>query len=100
MCAILQRFLLRIVVHAPSVRAWNRLLQPAYVRPTCPALPQVPLFLSSSVAEKVLMTGKYLTVVRECGRDVQCPFAATASLVYDPTNRTCAKDWDASPRQV
>mmetsp|Transcript_24128 Transcript_24128/g.42831 ORF Transcript_24128/g.42831 Transcript_24128/m.42831 type:complete len:865 (-) Transcript_24128:61-2655(-) len=33
---------------------------------------QVPLFLSKQV-NKVLMTGKYLNVIRECGRPVDCP---------------------------
>jgi gamma-tubulin complex component 2 len=33
---------------------------------------QVPLFLNKQV-QKVLMTGKYLNVIRECGRSVNCP---------------------------
>jgi gamma-tubulin complex component 2 len=35
---------------------------------------RIPLFLES-VADKVLNTGKYLNVVRQCGRDVKCPDA-------------------------
>ncbi|MEE6513615.1 hypothetical protein FKM82_021358 [Ascaphus truei] len=35
---------------------------------------QIPSFLQK-VADKILSTGKYLNVVRECGRDVTCPDA-------------------------
>ncbi|XP_069467159.1 gamma-tubulin complex component 2 isoform X2 [Ambystoma mexicanum] len=35
---------------------------------------QIPSFLQK-VADKILSTGKYLNVVRECGRDVPCPVA-------------------------
>ncbi|KAM4852161.1 gamma-tubulin complex component 2 [Thomomys bottae] len=35
---------------------------------------QIPSFLQK-VAGKILSTGKYLNVVRECGRDVTCPVA-------------------------
>lgn len=35
---------------------------------------QIPSFLQK-VADKILSTGKYLNVVRECGRDVTCPVA-------------------------
>ena len=40
------------------------------VSPTCHS--QVPKFLAK-VAEKVLHTGKYLNVIRQCGNNVQCP---------------------------
>ncbi|XP_075390626.1 gamma-tubulin complex component 2 [Tenrec ecaudatus] len=36
--------------------------------------PHIPSFLQE-VADKVLSTGKYLNVVRECGHDVTCPVA-------------------------
>ncbi|XP_054371569.1 gamma-tubulin complex component 2 isoform X2 [Molothrus aeneus] len=35
---------------------------------------QIPSFLQK-MADKILSTGKYLNVVRECGRDVTCPVA-------------------------
>ncbi|XP_026550443.1 gamma-tubulin complex component 2-like, partial [Notechis scutatus] len=35
---------------------------------------QIPSFLQK-VADKILSTGKYLNVVRECGHDVTCPVA-------------------------
>ncbi|ELU18812.1 hypothetical protein CAPTEDRAFT_5306 [Capitella teleta] len=35
---------------------------------------RVPVFLET-VAQKILSTGKYLNVVRQCGRNVQCPNA-------------------------
>ncbi|XP_028588014.2 gamma-tubulin complex component 2 [Podarcis muralis] len=35
---------------------------------------QIPSFLQK-IADKILSTGKYLNVVRECGRDVTCPLA-------------------------
>lgn len=35
---------------------------------------KIPVFLET-VAQKVLSTGKYLNVIRQCGRDVQCPDA-------------------------
>ncbi|KAG8536188.1 hypothetical protein GDO81_026936 [Engystomops pustulosus] len=35
---------------------------------------QIPSFLQK-VADKILSTGKYLNVVRECGHDVTCPDA-------------------------
>ncbi|EDO46105.1 predicted protein, partial [Nematostella vectensis] len=34
----------------------------------------IPLFLEK-VAQKILSTGKYLNVIRQCGRNVQCPDA-------------------------
>lgn len=34
---------------------------------------QLPSFLAN-VSEKMFVTGKYLNVIRECGRDVACPF--------------------------
>ena len=34
---------------------------------------QIPLFLQKLTAE-VLFTGKYLNVIRECGRTVHCPY--------------------------
>jgi gamma-tubulin complex component 2 len=34
----------------------------------------IPGFLEK-IAEKILMTGKYLNVIRECGQNVKCPFA-------------------------
>ncbi|CAG5121559.1 unnamed protein product, partial [Candidula unifasciata] len=40
---------------------------------------RIPVFLEQ-VAVKILNTGKYLNVVRQCGRDVRCPFAE--ELVY------------------
>ncbi|GFR65977.1 gamma-tubulin complex component [Elysia marginata] len=40
---------------------------------------RIPVFLEQ-VADKILNTGKYLNVVRQCGRDVRCPFAE--ELVY------------------
>ncbi|KAL4233344.1 Gamma-tubulin complex component 2 [Mactra antiquata] len=42
-------------------------------------LERIPVFLEI-VAEKILNTGKYLNVVRQCGRDVKCPNAA--EVVY------------------
>nr|XP_012332148.1 gamma-tubulin complex component 2 isoform X3 [Aotus nancymaae] len=36
--------------------------------------PQIPSFLQK-MADKILSTGKYLNVVRECGHDVTCPVA-------------------------
>ena len=45
---------------------------------------RVPLFLQSA-AEKILDTGKYLNVVRQCGRDVSCPFAE--EIVYSIRQR-------------
>lgn len=35
---------------------------------------KIPVFLET-VAQKILSTGKYLNVIRQCGRDVQCPDA-------------------------
>lgn len=35
---------------------------------------RIPVFLEQ-VADKILNTGKYLNVVRLCGRDVKCPYA-------------------------
>lgn len=35
---------------------------------------RTPVFLAQ-VSQKVLNTGKYLNVVRQCGRDVKCPYA-------------------------
>lgn len=35
---------------------------------------RTPIFLAQ-VSQKVLNTGKYLNVVRQCGRDVKCPYA-------------------------
>ncbi|XP_070191427.1 gamma-tubulin complex component 2-like isoform X2 [Littorina saxatilis] len=40
---------------------------------------RIPVFLEQ-VADKILNTGKYLNVVRLCGRDVKCPHAA--DMVY------------------
>ncbi|XP_025097324.1 gamma-tubulin complex component 2-like [Pomacea canaliculata] len=40
---------------------------------------RIPVFLEQ-VADKILNTGKYLNVVRLCGRDVNCPHAA--DMVY------------------
>ena len=45
---------------------------------------QCPKFLET-VAEKTLRTGKYLNVIRNCGRDVVCPHAA--ELVYSLHSR-------------
>eukprot|EP00698_Gefionella_okellyi_P017487 TRINITY_DN511_c0_g1_i1.p1 TRINITY_DN511_c0_g1~~TRINITY_DN511_c0_g1_i1.p1 ORF type:complete len:695 (+),score=171.59 TRINITY_DN511_c0_g1_i1:242-2086(+) len=36
---------------------------------------QLPAFLEK-VSDKLFVTGKYLNVIRECGRDVACPFEA------------------------
>ncbi|XP_020828724.1 gamma-tubulin complex component 2 isoform X3 [Phascolarctos cinereus] len=41
--------------------------------------PQIPSFLQK-MADKILSTGKYLNVVRECGHDVTCPVAK--EIVY------------------
>ncbi len=35
---------------------------------------RIPVFLET-VADKILRTGKYLNVIRECGRDPKCPHA-------------------------
>ncbi|XP_052239668.1 gamma-tubulin complex component 2-like isoform X1 [Dreissena polymorpha] len=40
---------------------------------------RIPVFLEQ-MADKILNTGKYLNVVRQCGRDVQCPSAE--EIVY------------------
>uniref|UniRef100_K1PPH0 Gamma-tubulin complex component n=1 Tax=Magallana gigas TaxID=29159 RepID=K1PPH0_MAGGI len=45
---------------------------------------RIPVFLEQ-VANKVLNTGKYLNVVRLCGRDVQCPCAE--EIVYTVKER-------------
>ncbi|CAL1527204.1 unnamed protein product [Lymnaea stagnalis] len=45
---------------------------------------RIPVFLEQ-VADKILNTGKYLNVVRQCGRDVKCPFAE--ELVYTVKER-------------
>ncbi|KAH9500248.1 Gamma-tubulin complex component 2 [Bulinus truncatus] len=45
---------------------------------------RIPIFLEQ-VADKILKTGKYLNVVRQCGRDVKCPFAE--ELVYTVKGR-------------
>ncbi|KAK2144922.1 hypothetical protein LSH36_719g00006 [Paralvinella palmiformis] len=45
---------------------------------------RVPIFLER-VADKILNAGKYLNVVRQCGRDVHCPLAE--EIVYTLTER-------------
>ncbi|XP_078663652.1 gamma-tubulin complex component 2-like [Branchiostoma floridae x Branchiostoma belcheri] len=40
---------------------------------------RIPVFLEK-VADKILSTGKYLNVIRQCGRDVKCP--AAEEIVY------------------
>ncbi|EDV26389.1 uncharacterized protein TRIADDRAFT_23299 [Trichoplax adhaerens] len=45
---------------------------------------RIPVFLSK-LAEKILRTGKYLNVIRECGRDVQYPNAE--EIVYTLDDR-------------
>ncbi|XP_005091505.1 gamma-tubulin complex component 2 [Aplysia californica] len=45
---------------------------------------RIPVFLEQ-VADKILNTGKYLNVVRQCGRNVKCPFAE--ELVYTVKER-------------
>ncbi|GFN75493.1 gamma-tubulin complex component [Plakobranchus ocellatus] len=45
---------------------------------------RIPVFLEQ-VADKILNTGKYLNVVRQCGRDVRCPFGE--DLVYTVKER-------------
>ena len=53
-----------IVLHPPPV-------QPS---PDQPSQEHIPSFLEQ-VADKVLRTGKYLNVIRECGREVEFPEA-------------------------
>ena len=48
---------------------------------------EAPLFLSAATAQKALTSGRYLNAIRECGRPLVCPFAASAPIEYDPT--TC-----------
>jgi gamma-tubulin complex component 2 len=54
---------------------------------------QFPVFLEK-VSEKVLTTGKFLNVVRECGRPIDCPVAT--SLSYTTNDREYVEKIDAA----
>ena len=49
--------------------------------------PLVPWFLRGT-ADKILTTGKYLNVIRECGRGIACPVAE--EIKYRPVERDYA----------
>ena len=49
--------------------------------------PLVPWVLRGT-ADKILTTGKYLNVIRECGRGIACPFAE--AIKYRPVEREYA----------
>ena len=49
--------------------------------------PLVPWFLRGT-ADKILTTGKYLNVIRECGRGIACPCAE--EIKYSPVERNYA----------
>lgn len=43
---------------------------------------KVPTFLSK-LSETILLTGKYLNVIRECGKNVECPFSEDLNNNYE-----------------